>query len=677
MFDAYKRFLRFAGEQKGTWYKGMAFELLRSIFEALQFVALLVVLRSLVEQNMTGATLWMAFGIMAASVAGAALCWYLAHNSEGHANYRMCAEKRIHIGERMKYMPMGYFNAQSLGSLTAAATSTMEDLESMSFAVIARTVVGIIRTTIFSLAILCFDWRIGLVFLLGMLLFLWVNSLLLKKSRELSPGRLAAQTRLVDAVLEYIQGMSVVRAFHGDKAANQTLNRTIEETEQQNFKLERKRIPYNVLEQIVLRVTAVAAILLSIWFFLQGSMTLFTCLMVVVSAFLVYSELESAGEMFFMLPMIDASIDRVEEIDRAPRMDEGGSVQTPKHCGISFEHVDFSYGERKIIRDVSFTIPEGTTTAIVGPSGSGKTTLTSLMARFWDVDSGAVKLGGIDVKDYTLDSLMRNFSMHRPQAVLGLAMMLLVFLVMLLAPVFAPNDPMQLNVAHSFAPPDAQYPLGTDELGRCILSRLIYGARASLSIALPTLLLLAVISTVVATLCAYIGGVLDRIFEVVSNIFMAFPPFLVAITLVGLFESKAASIVLSIVIAMWVWNARVVRTHVLRERNQPYVITCRMSGCSELRIVFRHIIPNILPHLLVLYSTGLSSIIIMISSYAFLGLGLETGTAEWGAMFVNANKLMFSHPQFLVYPGLCILFAAAGFNLFGEALRDICAPREG
>ena len=268
-----------------------------------------------------------------------------------------------------------------------------------------------IRTTIFSLAVLCFDWRIGLIFLLGMLLFLWVNSLLLKKSRELSPGRLAAQTRLVDAVLEYIQGMSVVRAFHGDKAANQTLNRTIEETEQQNFKLERKRIPYNVLEQIVLRVTAVVAILLSIWFFLQGSMTLFTCLMVVVSAFLVYSELASAGEMFFMLPMIDASIDRVEEIDCAPRMDEGGSVQTPKHCDISFEHVDFSYGERKIIRDVSFTIPEGTTTAIVGPSGSGKTTLTSLMARFWDVDSGAVKLGGIDVKDYALDSLMRNFSM--------------------------------------------------------------------------------------------------------------------------------------------------------------------------------------------------------------------------------------------------------------------------
>lgn len=266
---------------------------------------------------------------------------------------------------------------------------------------------------------------------------------------------------------------------------------------------------------------------------------------------------------------------------------------------------------------------------------------------------------------------------HSPQALIGLAMMLIVFLVMVFAPFLAPNDPMQLNVAHSFAQPDTQYPLGTDELGRCVLSRLIYGARESLSIALPTLLLLAIISTVIATLCAYLGGIVDRVFEVVSNIFMAFPPFLVAITLVGLFESKVTSIILSIVIAMWVWNARVVRTHVLRERSQPYVITCRMSGCSELRIVFRHIIPNILPHLLVIYSTGLSSIIIMISSYAFLGLGLETGTAEWGAMFVNANKLMFSHPELLVYPGLCILFAAAGFNLFGEALRDLCAPKEG
>ena len=411
MVDAYRRFFAFAGKQAGTWKKGLVFEFLRSIFEAFQFIALLIVLRALVEQNVTAATAWVALGTMAVSVAGAALFWYLAHNSEGQANYRMCGDKRIHIGERMKYMPMGYFNSQSLGALTAATTTTMEEIEGMSFAVIARTVVGIIRTLVFTVAILCLDWRVGIVFLLGVLLFLWVNAGLLKKSRQLSPERIHAQTALVDAALEYIQGMSVVRAFRGSRAAEKTMNEAIGQTEQKNFKLERKRIPYNVLEQIVLRVAAVVAILLSIWLFLQGSMSLFTCLMMTVSAFLVYSELESAGEMFFMLPMIDASISRVDEIDRAPRMDEGGSVRTPQNRDITFDHVDFSYGERKIIQDVSFTVPEGTTTAIVGPSGSGKTTLTSLMARFWDVDSGSVKLGGIDVKDYALDSLMSNFSM--------------------------------------------------------------------------------------------------------------------------------------------------------------------------------------------------------------------------------------------------------------------------
>ncbi|MBR3026235.1 MAG: ABC transporter permease subunit [Oscillospiraceae bacterium] len=267
--------------------------------------------------------------------------------------------------------------------------------------------------------------------------------------------------------------------------------------------------------------------------------------------------------------------------------------------------------------------------------------------------------------------------LHKPQAILGLAMMLAVILAMALAPQFAPNDPNKVDILHKFTEPCEQYPMGTDDLGRCIESRLIYGARMSMSIALPTIIIIAVISTLLATVCAYTGGIVDKVFVIVSSIFMALPPFLVAITLVGLFESKAFSIMISIVVAMWVWNAQVVRTYVLREKTKPYIITCRMSGCSELRIILRHVLPNIFPHLLVLYSTGLSGIIIMISSYAFLGLGLETGTAEWGAMMVNANKLIFTHPELIAYPGLCILFAAAGFNLFGEALRDICDPREG
>ena len=411
MFDAYKRFFRFSGTEKSTWYKGMAFELLRSIFEALQFVALLIVLRALVEQNITGATAWTALGIMVVSVAGAALCWYLAHNSEGHANYRMCGEKRIHIGERMKYMPMGYFNSHSLGNLTSVSTATMSDLESMSFAVIVRTLVGVIHASIFSVAMSYFSWKISLIFLTGVILFMVINTMLLRCSKRLSPIRLDAQTEFMDAVLEYIQGMNVVRAFHMAKQSNTTLEKSIDETQRKNQLIERQRIPYIAAEQVVLRIASATAAFCSIALFINGALELTYCLIILVSAFMVYSQLESAGEMFFMLSMIDASIDRVEEINQSPQIDIDGKEQIPDRLDIEMQNISFSYGDKKVIDHVSLTIPQGTTTAIVGPSGSGKTTLVNLIARFWDVDSGSVRIGGIDVKDYKLDSLMKNISM--------------------------------------------------------------------------------------------------------------------------------------------------------------------------------------------------------------------------------------------------------------------------
>lgn len=267
--------------------------------------------------------------------------------------------------------------------------------------------------------------------------------------------------------------------------------------------------------------------------------------------------------------------------------------------------------------------------------------------------------------------------LRNPQAIIGLSMISVVLCAAIFAPALAPNNPNEMDIMNLYAAPSAAYPLGTDEMGRCILSRLIFGARASMSLALPSLVLLAVFSTLAATVCAYSGGIADRIFDICSNIFMAFPPFLIAATLVGTFESNRVGIVLSIVFAMWVWSARIVRTYVLAEKDKPYVTTCRMSGCGEARIIFRHIIPNILPHLIVYFSTSLAGLVIMISSYAFLGIGLEAGTAEWGAMFINAKQFIFSHAELLFYPGLCILFAAAGFNMFGEALRDICQPKEG
>ena len=411
MIHSFRKFFEFAGRQSRNWYLGLFYEIIRCILEALQFAALLVVLDGLVHDNITAQTALLAFGIMLVSVIGTAIFWYLAHGKEGEGSYRMCEDKRIQIGNRMKYMPMGYFNSHSLGNLTSVSTATMSDLESMSFAVIVRTLVGVIHASIFSVAMSYFSWKISLIFLTGVILFMVINTMLLRCSKRLSPIRLDAQTEFMDAVLEYIQGMSVVRAFHMAKQSNTTLEKSIDETKRKNQLIERQRIPYIAAEQVVLRIASAAAAFCSIALFINGTLELTYCLIILVSAFMVYSQLESAGEMFFMLSMIDASIDRVEEINQSPQIDIDGKEQTPDRLDIEMQDVSFSYGDKKVIDHVSLTIPQGTTTAIVGPSGSGKTTLVNLIARFWDVDSGSVRIGGIDVKDYKLDSLMKNISM--------------------------------------------------------------------------------------------------------------------------------------------------------------------------------------------------------------------------------------------------------------------------
>lgn len=410
MIHSFRKFFTFVESQKHNWYLGILYEIIRCVLEALQFAALFVVLDGLVHDSITTQTAIISFGIMLASVLGTILFWDLAHAKEGEGSYRTCENKRIQIGNRMKYMPMGYFNSHSLGNLTSVATATMSDLESMAFVVIVRTLVGVIHAVIFSLAMCYFNWKLSLIFLLGVILFMIINTMLLHCSRRLSPKRLEAQTKFMDAVLEYIQGMGVVRAFHMVNQSNSAMGKTIEETQKKNMLLERRRIPYIAAEQIVLRIASATAAFCSIALFINGTLEMTYCLMILVSAFMIYSQLESAGEMFFMLSMIDASIDRVEEINQSPQIDIDGKEQNPGRLDIEMQDVSFSYGDKKVIDHVSLSIPQGTTTAIVGPSGSGKTTLVNLIARFWNVGTGSVRIGGIDVRDYKLDSLMKNIS---------------------------------------------------------------------------------------------------------------------------------------------------------------------------------------------------------------------------------------------------------------------------
>jgi len=411
LLDMFKKFFRFADSQKSKWVKSIVFALFKSVFESTQLLAIAIVLRGIATDCVTNTTVLAALGIMLVSILGTIVMRHLAQSSQSVGCYIMSGDKRIQIGDRLKLMPMGYFNSHSLGNITAAATSTMEDIENTAPRIIVNYLNGLIHGFVLTLALTIFEWRIGLVAMAGLVLFLLINISLHKRARKASQIRQEAQAGLVDSVLEYIQGMSVVKSFGTWATAGQKIHRAIADSERRNIVLEKKTIPFMAVQQLVLRVTSTIMITLSVVLYLYGSMELFICLLMLLSGFIVFSELESGGSMSAFLRLIDASIDRVNEIQTIPVMDLEGTQQEPGNMDIAFNDVSFSYSEKMIIDHISLRIPAKTTTAIVGPSGSGKTTLCNLIARFWDVDEGSITLGGIDIREYKLDSLLQNISM--------------------------------------------------------------------------------------------------------------------------------------------------------------------------------------------------------------------------------------------------------------------------
>lgn len=409
MIKTLSKIYQFSGKMQGTMKKAILFSVLHSLFDMMSFGALAMFFSGLTD-GFTTSMIWMIFGITLASMLLKIYCSYISDFGKVQIGYFMCAEKRIHIGDRMKYMPMGYFNDHNLGNLTSVVTTTMGDIENNASMVLTNILGGYIHAAIITIVMLCIDWRIGLTILCGILLFTWCIGRLQKKSETVSPQRQQAQETLVSNVLEYVQGMLIVKSFNLGQNSNSKMRQAILDRKDKNLKLERTFVPYNMLQQIILYGTSILVIVEGLYFYLNGTMALSICLLMTVASFMLFSQLQSAGNTSSLLRLLDVSIDKVNEIDNTPVMDEHGKPINPPNYNIVFDDVSFSYGEHKILDHVSLSIPEKTVTAIVGPSGAGKSTLCNLIARFWDVDDGKITIGGIDVRDYTLDSLLTNIS---------------------------------------------------------------------------------------------------------------------------------------------------------------------------------------------------------------------------------------------------------------------------
>lgn len=411
MIATLKKFFDFCEDKnRRMFYHALAVGVFIAICEAAKFPAIYLIIDGFLSGAISGSRIFIGFLILLVSVVLESLFRGISTMLQCKAGYRECAGKRIEIAEHLRYLPMGYFNENSLGEITTITTNIMEQLGDVATRVVMLTTQGILNTAIIVLLILAFDWRIGLICIVGITVFVYINRAMRKANEKTAVRKVEVDTKVISGVLEYIQGISEVRTYNIVGKARKKLDNTIQEASNTNTELEMICNRYIPFQNIVLKLTGVSIMIASIGFYLNGTMELLTAIIMMIMSFIVFSGLESMGAYSSLLRVVDLCVERGREVLDLEPMDIAGDNVVPQTNNINVSNIDFAYDKKKIIDDVSLCISEKTISAFVGPSGGGKTTLCHLIARFWDVNNGTVSLDGKNVKEYSMDSLMENFS---------------------------------------------------------------------------------------------------------------------------------------------------------------------------------------------------------------------------------------------------------------------------
>ena len=411
MLNVFKKIWSFSKEEQANIKKSILAGFFHAVFNALEFGAIYYMLVNVFSKTLAYKAIFVCLGILVISLVGKIMTQKISQMAQTHAGYFMAAHKRIEIGEKIKRVPMGFFSSFSLGRLTAIATSSLSQAEMWVPMLLVLVLGGVLNTLVFVLGTLIFNVKVGLVAAAGVIVFFIVTSMMEKKSSANADKMTETQTRLTKEVLATLQGMQVIKSYNLGGENNRDLRKSIKDTSRILLDLEKSVAPYTVIQRIVMGITTVAMVYVSLNLNLSGELPLAETILMIMASFIIFEGLIGAGSNMAILRACENAIDSVGFIDSMPDMKEGSITEPIKNHNIVFKDVSFSYDDRPILKDVSAEIKENTMTAIVGTSGSGKTTFCNLIARFWDVNSGEILIGGKNIKDYKIENLMNSISM--------------------------------------------------------------------------------------------------------------------------------------------------------------------------------------------------------------------------------------------------------------------------
>ena len=420
MFSTVKRIIDWCGSFKKNLYIGFIFSFFSGWFAAMPVVWAAYMIGKLVEcegQGKAVSTVWIGKSIVIL------LCFiflrflfdYLRARFQESISYELIARDRIAVGDALKRVSLGYFQNMNTGTILNSITTGLHTLEGMGIRMIDNFVGGYLNFICILLWLTCMNWRVGLIAVTGAAVSLIFLLIISKYSTRNAPVLAAANRDLTGATLEYARGLSVVKSFGKAGASMDSMKKACRDSRDINLKIEWGYIPYNALHLLALKTASVCIVISAFYLEFSGQLDFTYMMIIILLSFHVFGSLEPIADCAHVLAVIDDALDHLNELTKESFIDADGQQIEITHYDIEFRNVDFSYGEgkerRQVLHNVNLKIPEHTVTAIVGPSGSGKSTICNLIARFYDADSGSVRVGGHDVKEFTCDSLLSNISM--------------------------------------------------------------------------------------------------------------------------------------------------------------------------------------------------------------------------------------------------------------------------
>ncbi len=416
MFKTVKRIIDWCGEFKGKLYLGFVMTFLSHLFTAMPLALAAYTVGLLVEAQAGGAafdTAWIWRGVLlqVGMVFLRFLFDYFRARLQEPISYQLTARDRLAVGDALKRVSLGYFQQVSTGSILNSITTGLSTLENMGIRMIDNFVGGYLNFLVIFLCLAVCSPVTALIALAAAVLSLGAMLLISHYSRVNAPVEAQANRDMTGAILEYARGLAVVKSFGKSGAAMDAVTKAIGDSKRVHIKIEWGYLPGNALHLLALKCGSVGLALAAVLQYLNGSMSFSMTLMFLFFSFQIFASLEPISDSAHTLGVIDDAMDQLDVLKGGNFIDKDGRDVKLERYDIAFRNVDFSYDERQVLKDVSFTIPEKTSTAIVGPSGSGKTTICSLLARFYDPQSGSITLGGHDLREFTCDSLLTNLSM--------------------------------------------------------------------------------------------------------------------------------------------------------------------------------------------------------------------------------------------------------------------------